>query len=331
MNVCMNQQISHSKKLVSIVIPAYNEEGSLPELYRQLNKILLSCDAVNYEIIFVNDGSTDKSLSILKALSRMDDKIKIINFARNFGHEIAMTAGLDHSNGDAVIFMDADLQHPPALILQMINKWLEGCDVVLTKLVANEDKTLLQKIMSCCFYKIINVISDVKIQAKTPDFRLVSKKYVKALKEMRESSRMFRGMLNWLGMFNVAEIEFKAPKRFAGKTNYNLIKSFRLAIDSILQFSVKPLRISIYFSIVCALFSLLFGVWTVYEHYALNQPKSGYASIVCLIVFLSSLQFIILGIIGEYIGRIHIESKSRPLYFAEIIENKKPLKNENQS
>jgi len=313
-----------AKKTVSIVIPAYNEEGSLLELYAQLKKVLQSCSSVNHEIIFVNDGSSDNSLAILRTLSTLDSEVKIVNFARNFGHEIAMTAGLDYSKGDAVIFMDADLQHPPALVAQMIEKWQQGYEVVLTKLIENEDKTALQKFISSIFYKIISAISDVKIPAKMPDFRLVSGKYIKVLKSMRESSRMFRGMLNWLGLFEVAEIEFVAPKRFAGKTNYNLAKSFRLAIDSILQFSIKPLRISIYFSVICAGAALLFGAWTIYEHYALNQHKSGYATLVCLIVFLSSLQFVILGILGEYIGRIHIESKSRPLYFAQLIESKKP-------
>lgn len=313
------------KKLISIVVPAYNEEGNLLELYKQLKDVLQNCHEIDHEIIFVNDGSVDGTLLVLKKISQIDDKVKIVNFARNFGHEIAMTAGLDHSKGDAVIFMDADLQHPPAIIPQMIEKWIEGYDVVLTRLVTNEDKNWLQTVISNCFYKIISSISDVKIPARMPDFRLVGERYIKVLKDMRESSRMFRGMLNWLGMFNVAEIEFHAPKRFAGKSNYNLAASFRLAIDSILQFSIKPLRISIYFSIICAVISLLFGLWTIYEHYAMNHPTSGYASIVCLIVFLSSLQFVILGIIGEYIGRIHIESKNRPLYFAEIIENKKEI------
>jgi dolichol-phosphate mannosyltransferase len=319
------------KKLVSIVIAAYNEEGSLLELYKELLIALDLCKEIDHEIVFVNDGSTDQTLSILKKLSQKDEKVKVVNFARNFGHEIAMTAGLDYSKGEAVIFMDADLQHPPSLIPKMVKKWLEGHDVVLTKLISNDDKGWFKTAISGCFYKIISSISDVKIPAKMPDFRLIGAKYIKTLKEMRENSRMFRGMLNWLGMFNVAEVEFRAPKRFAGKTNYSLVKSFRLAIDSILQFSIKPLRVSIYFSAICALIALSFGAWTIYEHYALNQPRSGYASIVCLIVFLSSLQFIILGILGEYIGRIHIESKSRPLYFAELIENKKTSHDENQN
>lgn len=309
------------KKLVSIIISAYNEEGNLVELYKQLLDEIKSITNIDFEFIFVNDGSVDDTLLILRALASKDHRVRIVNFSRNFGHEVAMTAGLDYSRGDAVIFMDADLQHPPKLIPQMIEKWLQGHDIVLTKIISIQDKSWLRNIFSLIFYKITNLFSEIKIPPRTPDFRLIGKKYIDALKDMRESSRMFRGMLNWLGLFNYAEISFDAPKRFSGKSNYNLSRSFSLAVDSILQFSIKPLRLSIYLSIACALLSLGFGAWTIYEHFKLHQP-SGYATIICLISGFSSLQFIILGIIGEYIGRIHIESKSRPLYFAELIEHK---------
>jgi glycosyltransferase involved in cell wall biosynthesis len=313
--------ISSAKKLVSIVISVYNEEKNLSPLYLELVKNLKKCPQIDYELIFVNDGSTDNSLAVLHRLFIKDKKIRIVNFARNFGHEIAMTAGLDYSRGEAVIFMDGDLQHPPHLVLEMIEKWLDGHDVVLTKIITNQDKTWLRLLLTKSFYKITNFICDVKIPENTPDFRLISGEYVKTLKNMRENSRMFRGMLNWLGVFNAAEIKFIAPKRLAGKSNYNLVKSMGLAIDSIIQFSIKPLRISIYFSIICALISLLVGIFTIYEHYVIHQP-SGYATIICLITFLASIQFILIGILGEYIGRIHIESRDRPLYFANVIEQK---------
>lgn len=309
----------NKKKLVSIVISVYNEEKNLPELYRQLQEVLSQC-VVDHEIIFVNDGSKDNSLFILRELVAQNSRVRVINFTRNFGHEIAMTAGLDYARGNAIIFMDADLQHPPQLILQMIERWLAGSDVVLTKLVSNQDKGYWQNLVTKYFYKILNLFSDIEISSGVSDFRLIDEKYIEPLRSMRENRRMFRGMLKWLGFFNATQIEFHAPKRFAGKSNYSLAQSLQLAVDSILQFSIKPLRISIYISIICAIFSLLFGAWTIYEHFALNRPSSGYASIVCLIVFLSSLQFVILGIIGEYVGRIHIESKKRPLYFADVIE-----------
>lgn len=310
---------SSPKKLVSIVISVYNEEKNLLPLYKELLKNLNKCEKINYELIFVNDGSVDGSLGILSNLVAKDKNVRVVNFARNFGHEIAMTAGLDHSRGDAVIFMDADLQHPPHILPQMIEKWLSGHDVVLTKITVNQDKTALRNILSKTFYYFVNWLSDVSIPENTPDFRLIAGDYVKTIRNMRENSRMFRGMLNWLGIFNAAQIEFVAPKRVAGVTNYNFIKSMRLAIDSIIQFSIKPLRLSIYFSIICALASLSFGLITIYEHYVIHQP-SGYATIICLITFLASLQFVLIGILGEYIGRIHIESRDRPLYFANVIE-----------
>ncbi|MBM3579176.1 MAG: glycosyltransferase [Alphaproteobacteria bacterium] len=232
-----------------------------------------------------------------------------------------MTAGLDHSKGEAVIFMDADLQHPPHLLPQMIEKWLNGNDVVLTKITHNEDKTRFRAMLTKAFYFVVNKISDVKIPENTPDFRLIAGDYVKTIKNMREQSRMFRGMLNWLGTSGALEIAFVAPKRLAGQSNYNFVKSMRLAIDSIIQFSIKPLRISIYFSIICAFVSFVIGLITIYEHYVSHQP-SGYATIICLITFLASLQFVLIGILGEYIGRIHIESRNRPLYFANVIEQK---------
>lgn len=313
----MNQS---PKKLVSIVISVYNEEKNIPLLYTELVKNLDACIEVNYELIFVNDGSRDNSIGILANLVAADKRVRIVNFARNFGHEIAMTAGLDHANGEAIIFMDADLQHPPHILPRMIDKWLSGHDIVLTKITENKDKSPFRNVLSKAFYHLVNWLSDVSIPENTPDFRLISGHYVKTIKDMRESSRMFRGMLNWLGIFNAAEIEFVAPKRNAGTTNYNFVRSMSLAIDSIIQFSVKPLRISIYFSIICAVASLSVGVVTIYEHYVSHQP-SGYATIICLITFLASLQFVLIGILGEYIGRIHIESRDRPLYFANVIQN----------
>ena len=312
-----------SPKMLSIVISAYNEQGNVLELYKRLLLNLNPIININYELIFVNDGSSDNTLPILIDLANQDSKITIINLARNFGHEIAMTAGMDYAKGDAVLFMDADLQHPPEIVPQIIEKWLAGYSVVLTKISNNQEKSWFRSLIVKCFYKIINFLSDTHIPASTPDFRLINRKYVEALKNMREDSRMFRGMLNWLGINNYAEITFEAPKRFSGNTHYNLSKSFSLAINAILQFSITPLRISIIFSIICAILSALFGFYTIYEHFTSNKNISGYATTICLIVFLSSLQFMILAIIGEYIGRIHIESKGRPLYFAKIISGKK--------
>ena len=316
-------------KLVSIVISVYNEEKNLLELYKQLREVLKSSKKIDYELIFVNDGSKDNSKAVLLKLIKDDHRIKLVDLARNFGHEIAMTAGMDHASGDAVIFMDADLQHPPTLVPKMIEKWQDGHEVVLTRIIDNADKGWIRNCVTSLFYKVINILSDVKIHPNTPDFRLVSKEYIAILKNMREDKRLFRGMLYWLGVSEYAVLEFSAPKRMHGKSNYNLSKSLSLAVDAIMQFSLKPLRISIILSAISGFLSVLFGLWTVYEHFIDNKPASGYTTIVCLITFLFSLQFLIMGIIGEYIGRIHIESKNRPLYFARVIDSESLNENKN--
>jgi glycosyltransferase involved in cell wall biosynthesis len=305
---------NYKKGLISVVISAYNEEGNIPKLYEELTKNL---EGENYELLFVNDGSKDGTFTECEKLLKADERVKIVDFERNFGHEIAMTAGLDYAEGEAVIFMDADLQHPPEILPQMIKHWKEGFDVVLTRILKNEQKSFLRNFLVNIYYFILNLLSDVKIPRSTPDFRLIGRRYVEILKTMNEQERMFRGMLNWLGTKNCKIIEFSAPKRFSGETHYNFKASVKLAINSIIQFSIKPLRLATYLGIFFAMFAVLFGFYVLYEYFALSKPASGYTTIVLLISVFSSVQLIILGIIGEYIGRIHLETKKRPLYFAK--------------
>ncbi len=304
--------------MISIVVSAYNEEGNVMELYKELTKVLQQADISLYEILFVNDGSKDKTFEICHSIIMEDERVKIIDFERNFGHEIAMTAGLDNAKGEAVIFMDADLQHPPAIIPDMIKHWKEGFDVVLTRILKNDQKSLFRTFIVNIYYFILNLLSDVKIPRATPDFRLIGRRYIDILKRMDEQERMFRGMLNWLGTKNAKIIEFNAPKRFSGETHYNFRASLKLAINSIIQFSIKPLRLATYLGVLCAVFGFLFGVYVLYEYFAYSKPATGYTTIVLLILLFSSVQLIILGIIGEYIGRIHLETKKRPLYFAKV-------------
>ena len=306
--------------ILSIVISAYNEEGNIYELYNQLVFNLQKFTNLQYELLFVNDGSTDKTLEKCIELNTKDKCVKIINFARNFGHEIAMTAGLDYAKGNAVIFMDADLQHPPHLIPEMIEKWQSGYEVVLTKRLDNEGQSYFGKLCGFLFYKLINILSEVPIPANTPDFRLIGKRYIDILRKIDERDRMFRGLLNWVGISNAAEISFIAPKRFSGKTHYNFIKSLSLAVSSVVQFSIKPLRFATYIGIISAIIACCFGVYTIFEHFVETKPSNGYATLVCIIAFFSSIQMVMIGILGEYIARIHIETKGRPLYFAELIE-----------
>ncbi len=309
-------------KLISIVVSAYNEESNVTELYSQLSKYLSTVERITYEIIFVNDGSTDKTLQICNAIMKQNSKVKIINFFKNFGHEVAMRAGLEHAKGDAVIFIDADLQHPPSLIPSMIKKWRDGHEIVFTKCTDNMEKSVFRKILVTLYYKFINTISDVKIASNMPDFRLIDRKYVDYIKKIDEREGMFRATLMLIGFSNEAYIDFVAPKRFSGKTHYNLAKSTKLAVNSIIQFSIKPLRLASYTGACTAVLSSCFGLYTIFEHFNNDSSaNSGYATIICVIVFVFSIQMIILGIIGEYIGRIHIESKKRPLYFGQVLEN----------
>ncbi len=311
------------KKLVSVVISAYNEEGNILELHKEISKVIKDIKNVDFELIFVNDGSTDKTLEKIKNVQKKDSRVKIVNFVKNYGHEIAMTAGMDNAKGDAVIFMDSDLQHPPVYIKEMIEKWLNGSDIVLTKRINNLETGKIYKCCAYVFYKILNFLSDVKIPEKSPDFRLIDRKYIDFLKNFNEKDRMFRGLLSLVMPTNKVEvIQFTAPERFSGKSKYNIKKSFMLAINAITQFSTRPLKLSIYLGIIVAIISALFGCYVIFERFIKSGPLPGYATIVCTITFIGSIQLIVLGIIGEYIGKIHLEVKNRPLYFAEIIEDK---------
>lgn len=310
-------------KLISIVISAYNEENNVAELYKQLKQNLQNVPAIDFEFIYVDDGSTDKTLAQCKALQSKDERVKIVQLKRNFGHEIAMTAGMDYAQGDAVIFMDADLQHPPVYIPQMIELWQQGKEIVLTKRLDNKDTSQLYKLCAKAFYYILNLLSDTKIMESAPDFRLLDRKYVDFLKGFNEQDRLFRGLLSWvLPQENVAYIDFVAPQRFSGESKYNFAKSLRLAINSILQFSVMPLRIATYLGLITAILAVCLGLYVFVEHFFLHNPTPGYATIMVSVMFLGAVQLICLGIIGEYIGKIHVEVKKRPLYMADYIEAK---------
>lgn len=310
-------------KLISIVISAYNEQDNVAELHKQLEATLKKCKGVDFEYIFVDDGSKDKTYDNCLKLQKSDDKVKIVQLKRNFGHEIAMTAGMDFAKGDAVIFMDADLQHPPLYIPQMIEAWQKGKEIVLTKRLDNADTSLLYKLCAKTFYWVLNLLSDMPIMESAPDFRLLDRKYVDFLKGFNEQDRLFRGLLSWImPQDNVEIIGFKAPERFSGVSKYNFIKSFKLAVNSIVQFSVMPLRIATGLGIVAAIMALLMGIYVFFEHFFLHNPTPGYATIMVTVVFLGAVQLICLGIIGEYIGKIHMEVKKRPLYVADYVEKK---------
>ena len=313
-----------SKKTLSIVISAYNEEGNIKELYKELKKVTKDLPLTGTEIIFVNDGSKDKTLEYCKELQAKDPEVKIVNFAKNFGHEIAMTAGKDYAKGDAVIFMDADLQHPPKYIKDMVNLWQNGHDIVLTKRKSNAGSSIFYKILAKSFYAVLNFLSDVRIPASSPDFRLLDRKYIEYLKEFKERDALFRGLLSLMATCEtLATIEFVAPERFSGETKYSYIKGFKLALDSILQFSVRPLYLSLWLAVAFGVFGGGLGIYVIIERYIVKNPVPGYATIVSAVVFMGALNLFILAIIGAYIAKIHMEAKRRPLYLAEYLEKKK--------
>lgn len=314
-------------KKVYIIISAYNEEENISVLHSCLEAELAKINYSDYELVFVNDGSKDETLNILVDLQKSNSKITIINQSKNFGHELAMTAGLNYAGSAnevenfCILFMDADMQHPPKLAADMITHWLNGKKLVLTKRVDNEDTGMRYKVMGNFYYWILNFLSDVKIPRNMPDFRLLDKKYVLWMNSLNETDRMFRGMLSLIGLRDAHIIEFEAPKRNAGKSKYNFLNLYKLAIDSVIQFSIKPLRIATFMGFLGCFLSFVFLSYSIYISYVRHEPKTGFLTLLSVTIFFSSLTILFLGIIGEYIGRIHIEVKNRPLYFNEIIKN----------
>lgn len=314
-------------KKVYLIISAYNEEENLAVLHSGLQEELNKISFEDYELVFVNDGSGDKTLQVLKNLQKNDSHITIINQSKNFGHEMAMTAGLNYvaqhnkEKEFAVLFMDADLQHPPAMAAEMIQRWLEGHKLVLTQRTDNEDKGFKYRLLGNTYYKVLNFLSDVKIPRNMPDFRLLDKKYVVWINQLNETDRMFRGMLSLVGLQDALILEFTAPKRFAGTSKYNFLKLYKLAIDSVIQFSVKPLRLATLLGFFGCFGSVLFLAFSIYQSHINHEPKTGFLTLLSVMIFFCSLIMLFLGILGEYIGRIHIEVKNRPLYFNEIIKN----------
>lgn len=298
----------------------YNEENNIAELIKQI--WFNVPNRFNYELIFVNDASTDKTEKVIKLFCKKDSRIKLLNFTRNYGHEIAMSAGMDLSSGDAVIFMDADLQHPPSLLPALIEKWEDGNKIVLSKRSANEEKTFFYNILSKSYYKILNYLSEFHMQTNTPDFRLIDRYYIEILKSYKENSRLFRGLLYLIdAKDDTVTVDFVAPKRYSGNSKYDFPKLADLAIDSILAFSIKPLRMALLFSITLFILSILFGLYFLIDWLVNGNDAPGFMTLLLTMLILGSSILFVLSIIGEYIGRIHLESKNRPLYTIRSLVN----------
>ncbi len=275
---------------------------------------------MSYEIIYVNDGSKDGSLRTIHKLN--DPYVKIIDLSRNFGKEIALTAGIDHADGEAVMVIDADLQDPPELIPELINKWHEGYDVVYARRTARDGESFLKKLSARLFYKVIHGVSKVEIPENTGDFRLLSRRAVESLKKLRERHRFMKGLFSWIG-YPQAAVNYHRDRRFAGKTKWNYWQLWNFALDGITSFTIGPLKIATYLGLTTATASFCYALFVIYKTLAFGDPVRGYPSLIVVVLFLGGVQLVCLGIIGEYLGRMFDETKQRPLYIVENIHNEK--------
>ena len=300
------------KTVISIVVPVYNEEEVVFESYKRLKGVLESLNE-SYELIFVNDGSRDATPVILRRICEADATVHLIDFARNFGHQTAITAGMEYASGDAVVVIDADLQDPPEVIPEMIAKWREGFDVVYGKRAERKGETFFKRFTSAAFYRVLQSLTDVDIPVDTGDFRLIDRKVCDALKQIKERNRYVRGLISWLG-FRQTGVEFVRDKRFAGETKYPLKKMLRFAFDAITSFSFKPLKLSSYVGVAVSLGGFAYLMVVLYLKFFTDRTVTGWASMMAVSLFFNGVVLMMLGIIGEYIGRIYDEAKGRPLY-----------------
>ena len=296
----------------SIIIPVFNENEVVNETYSRLKKILDSTGE-EYELVFINDGSKDQTAEIISKLCGKDKKVKLIDFSRNFGHQIAISAGLDYANGDAVVIIDADLQDPPEVILEMIKKWKEGYEVVYGKRIKRKGESLFKRLTAFLFYRLLKSLTSYEIPLDTGDFRLMDKKVCQSMRKLTERSRFMRGLVSWVG-FKQTYVEYVREERFAGITKYPFKKMFKFALDAIASFSYKPLRLASYLGFIVSLFSFLYMLNVIYLKLFTKETIVGWTSTLAINLFFNGVMLIILGIIGEYIGRIYEETKNRPLY-----------------
>ncbi len=314
-------------KKISLVIPMYYEEQVAEECYRRTRNVLKSIEEYDYEIIFINDGSKDKTLEILETIAKEDNKVKVISFSRNFGHQSAVTAGLKYATGDAIIIMDADLQDPPELIPDMLKYWENGYDVIYGKRKKREGESAFKLLTAKVFYETLNKLSDVEIPKDTGDFRLVDKKVVDVVNNLPEHNKFLRGLFSWVG-FRQYAYEYERKERFAGKTKYPLKKMMKLAKDGIFSFSTKPLKIVGGLGIISVIISIAILIYAILSYaYSWNNLTPGWTSIMCTITFLGGVILLSLWMIGEYIGRIYEETKQRPQYIIEKTININKLRN----
>jgi glycosyltransferase involved in cell wall biosynthesis len=301
-----------SRPTYSFVIPVYNEEETLPELQRRLGELLGRLDG-DAEVVLVDDGSVDQSWRLISEVVAADDRFKAIGFSRNFGHQMAITAGMDFAGGDAVIVMDADLQDPPEVVLELAARWREGFDVVYAVREARSGETKFKEFTAAAFYRVFRRLADIDIPVDVGDFRLVDRRALEAFKAMRENNRFVRGMFSWIG-FRQVGVQYTRAERHAGTTKYPLRRMLKFAADGIVGFSKVPLRVALQAGFVVSAGAFLFGIAALVAKFAGLYHVSGLASLAVVTAFLGGMQLVVLGVMGEYIARIHEEVKNRPLY-----------------
>lgn len=315
----MIQKDTVKPQLISIVAPAYNESDVLHQFYTRVNQDLENIN-IDIEIIYINDGSHDDTSQMMHEQAEKDERITIIDLSRNFGKEIALTAGLDYASGDAIVIIDVDLQDPPELIPEFIKYWQEGYDVVSAKRIKRHGETRFKRLSSFIFYRLLSKFSEIHIPEDTGDFRLMSKPAVNALIKLRERHRYMKGLYAWIG-FKHKCIDFERPARIQGNSKWGIFKLLNLAIDGLTSFSVIPLKLASVVGILTAIISFSFGVFIFMKKIIFGDPVAGYTSLAVIITFLGSIQLLALGIIGEYLGRIYNETKNRPLYLIKDIHS----------
>ncbi len=304
-------------KKISVIVPMYYEEEVAEECYKRLNNVLTNIDNYTHEIIFINDGSKDKTLDILIGIANKDKTVKVISFSRNFGHQCAVTAGLQYVTGDAIVIIDADLQDPPELIPEMLKLWEDGYEVIYGKRKSRKGESRFKLLTASMFYRTLNALSDVDIPKDTGDFRLVDRKVVDVINSLPEHNKFLRGLFSWVG-FKQTPYEYERKERFAGKTKYPLKKMLKLAQDGIFSFSTKPLRIVGTMGIISIAISIIVLIYAILSYiFNWNNLTAGWTSLMVTITFLSGMILISLWMIGEYIGRIYDETKKRPQYVIE--------------
>lgn len=304
---------------LSLVLPVFNEEAVIDELGRRLREFLGKV-GTSWEVVFVDDGSSDRSRELLAKLCAGDERFKLVGLSRNFGHQLAITAGMDHASGDAVVVMDADLQDPPEVVLEMLARHREGFDVVYGVRNHRQGETIFKRATAAMYYRLLRAMVGVPIPLDAGDFRLLGRPVVMALQALRETNRFVRGMVSWVG-FRQTAVYYDRPERFAGETHYPLRKMIRFALDGIASFSTLPLRVAVWLGVAAGAVGVLVAIWAAYAKFVAHATLPGWTALMVAICLASSAQLLMIGVLGEYVGRIYEEVKRRPLYIVRDLVN----------